>query len=259
MKIVSLNLWGGRVREPLAWFLEMYRESIDIFCFQEVFHDASLKTRGGNAAKGSYVHLKVDLDLYERLRVALPEHVGYLCPTGVDYYGIATFVRRGLEVRASGDLSIYDNLEYTGRSGNHGRRLQWVDIGTEPGGSLRVVNLHGLWNGQGKTDTPDRLEQSRRIRSFMDSTDLPQVVCGDFNLNPETESLRIVAEGMRHLIEEHEVASTRTSFYEKPGRFADYVFTSPGLEVTSFEVLPEEVSDHAALLVEVELQKKSRH
>jgi endonuclease/exonuclease/phosphatase family metal-dependent hydrolase len=55
---------------------------------------------------------------------------------------------------------------------------------------------------------------------------------------------------MVNLVREHNVQSTRTSFYTKPDKFADYVFVTPDISVRNFKVLPDEVSDHAALYVE---------
>jgi endonuclease/exonuclease/phosphatase family metal-dependent hydrolase len=57
--------------------------------------------------------------------------------------------------------------------------------------------------------------------------------------------------GMRNLITEYGVTSTRTSLYTKTEeRFADYIFVSKDIEVKDFKVLPDVVSDHAALLLE---------
>ena len=58
-------------------------------------------------------------------------------------------------------------------------------------------------------------------------------------------------EGLRNLVKEYGIISTRTSFYEKEGKMADYALVSPELNVLDFRVLPDEVSDHAALYLEV--------
>jgi endonuclease/exonuclease/phosphatase family metal-dependent hydrolase len=80
----------------------------------------------------------------------------------------------------------------------------------------------------------------------------PYVLCGDFNLLPESESLLMLEQyGLRNLIREFGITSTRTSLYPKEGRFADYAFISEGIQLKSFEVLPDEVSDHAPLLIEI--------
>jgi hypothetical protein len=49
-------------------------------------------------------------------------------------------------------------------------------------------------------------------------------------------------EGLRNLIAEHAVTSTRTSLYPRVERFADYVFVSAGVDVFEFGALPDEVS-----------------
>ena len=56
---------------------------------------------------------------------------------------------------------------------------------------------------------------------------------------------------LRNLIKEYGITSTRTSLYPKEGKFADYVFTSKGVDVETFKVLPDEVSDHAPLYVKI--------
>lgn len=40
MKLICLNLWGGRIYRPLTKFLKDYSSEIDIFCFQEVYNNA---------------------------------------------------------------------------------------------------------------------------------------------------------------------------------------------------------------------------
>lgn len=60
--------------------------------------------------------------------------------------------------------------------------------------------------------------------------------------------------GLRNLIKEHGITSTRTSLYTKEEKFADYVLIGPGIQVTNFEVLPDEVSDHAPLRIEFEIK-----
>ena len=66
------------------------------------------------------------------------------------------------------------------------------------------------------------------------------------------------AAGLRNLIAEFGVASTRTSLYTGPERFADYVFVSPGVDVSAFRALPDEVSDHAPLMLEFGLKAAVR-
>ena len=79
------------------------------------------------------------------------------------------------------------------------------------------------------------------------------VLCGDLNLLPDTKSLKMIEEGlkMRNLVTEYGITSTRTPLYTKEGKYADYILVGPGLTVKEFNVLPDVVSDHAPLCVDV--------
>lgn len=247
MKIMTLNLWGGRVYEPLVAFL-LKNQDVDVFCFQEIYHNATNKPKGDSDENTHF-------ELYDEIQSILKEYTGCFCPTVGDYYGIATFIKNDIKMIGSGDITIYSNPEYLGHGGAHDRKVLWTDLETEDG-NISVLNVHGLWNGRGKTDTPDRIEQSKQIRKLMDSIKGTQIVCGDFNLLPNTESISILEKGMKNLIKEYSIETTRTSFYtraETSGKFADYMFTSNDTQVLDFKVLPDEVSDHAALLLEVKI------
>ena len=131
----------------------------------------------------------------------------------------------------------------------HSRNLQWLDCQAY-GNRYTIMNHHGLWNAQGKYDSPARLEQSRRISEFVKTRTLPAILCGYFNLRPDTQSLQMIATGMQNLISDYQIQSTRTSYYPKAEKFADYVFATPQINVENFKVLPNEVSDHAPIVLE---------
>ena len=243
MKIVSLNTWAGVVIDPLLGFFEKYQE-VDVFCLQEIYSKAEGKTE-------RHPELDMKLDLFERIEDCLQEtHTGYFRPAHKDYYGQAIFVKKGIQVEEEGDIFIFENKEPEGR-GRHSRNLQYIRTKVN-GKSIVIANLHGLWNGMGKTDTEDRLEQGRRIQDFVSRCSEQVIVVGDFNLNPDTESLALAEKGLRNLVKEYGITSTRTSFYEKEGKMADYTLVSPDLNVIDFKVLPDEVSDHAALYLEID-------
>lgn len=248
MKLITLNTWGGVVKEPLLEFLKK-NSDVDIFCLQEIFHNLPEENKLD-------MFSKADSKLFSDIEVALQSHVGYFRPSVGDSYGHAIFIRKGITVKEEGDIIIHGHEGadvFSGGEG-HSRNLQYVNIELLNDQKLAIANVHGLWNGQGKTDTPERLEQSRKIKDFMDSVNDPKILCGDFNLLPDTESLKIIEGGSRNLIREYSVTSTRTSFYTKPDKFADYVFVSPEINVLDFKVLPDEVSDHSVLRLEFEVK-----
>jgi endonuclease/exonuclease/phosphatase family metal-dependent hydrolase len=92
------------------------------------------------------------------------------------------------------------------------------------------------------------------IVNFMNLFDCPKILMGDFNLLPDTESIKIIeAAGLRNLIKEFGITETRTELYKKKLRFADYAFVSPEIKVKDFKVLPDVVSDHSPQYLDFEI------
>ncbi len=248
MKLITLNTWGGRIYEPLLEFLEKYKD-IDVFCFQEVFHNLDEQS----SAADFIFEVDAQPNLFNDLEKALPDFKGYFCAIAGDHYGLALFVRKTIEAMETGEATVYENADYDPNDdvSDHTRKIQWARIRSDR--EYLIMNLHGHWTGQNKNDTPDRLQQSREIISLLEQfPETPKILCGDFNLRPDTESIRMIEKYMVNLIAKHEVQSTRTSLYKKEEKFADYIFTSPEIIVKDFKVLPEEVSDHVPLFCIIE-------
>jgi endonuclease/exonuclease/phosphatase family metal-dependent hydrolase len=100
----------------------------------------------------------------------------------------------------------------------------------------------------------DRLAQSRRIKEFLDQQSGAKILCGDFNLAQETKSMRVLDDGMRNLINEYGIASTRSSVhyrnYATETHFADYVLVSSGVMIHNFQVPNVHISDHLPMILE---------
>ena len=246
MKTISLNTWAGAILEPLLNFFENKKEEIDIFCLQEIYSGAQNK-----ASQNPELKIEFDFEIFEKISNVLRNtHIGYFCPSYSDYYGQAIFVRKTIKVEEEGGVFIYTNNQPE-RRGQHSRNMQYIKI-LNDNTPVLIANVHGLWNGKGKDDTDDRILQSQNIKNFVNKRDEEfKIVLGDFNLNPETKSMSIIKDGMRELVEDYGITSTRTSYYEKVNKFADYIFISPNINVIDFKVLPDEVSDHAPLYLQI--------
>lgn len=254
MKIISLNTWGGRAgKEGLLNFFKVHNNTIDIFCLQEIwsapYEHLEGKVMGGKAAK----HEEIMVYGLQEISSLLPDYVPYFKPHHLDNYGLMMLVHKDLEIIEEGEVFVHKEKGYIpeGDVGHHARNVQYVTI-NKGGKQISVLNFHGLWNGKGKADSEDRLEQSKKILSFIKNLAGEIILCGDFNLLPETKSLSLLEEaGLRNLIKEYKITSTRTSHYTKPDKFADYVLVSEKVQVEEFKVLPDEVSDHSPLYIEI--------
>ncbi len=251
MKIISLNTWGGRGgRENLLKFIEKYHET-DIFCFQEMWNGGE---HVGEITAGGVPLKNISYRLLTDIGAILTTHDVYFRPHYGDWYGLAIFIKKDFKVIDEGDMYVYKEKGWISDedNGNHARTIQWITIET-PKGLRTVINFHGLWNGRGKGDSEDRILQSDNILTFIKRLSTPYVLSGDFNLRPDTESLKRFEDfGLRNLIKEYGVTTTRTSLYTKPEKFADYTFVSNDIKINDFKILPEEVSDHFAMFIEFE-------
>jgi endonuclease/exonuclease/phosphatase family metal-dependent hydrolase len=251
MKIISLNIWVLSIKEPLLKFLETNKDT-DVFCFQEVF---------SNHKNGpSHVsNQKADYNALQTIEKVLTDHVPYFCPIDdMGTYGIAIFVKKGIEVLDNGSIFVYQNPSFdknNEESGDHNRKMQWVMLSTKNNEKLLVMNLHGYWT-RSKDDTPERITQSKTINSFVENhKDIKQILVGDFNLDINTESIKILEKNFRNLVKENNIQSTRTLLYTHKGgsQFADYAFVNKEIDIKDFKVLPDEVSDHSPLFLAIDL------
>lgn len=242
LTLISLNIWGGNLLDPLLKFIKK-NKATDIFCFQEVYSNA------GERISTDYEN-PVCLDIQQKIKKILPDHRTYFKSVVNGIYGISIFVHKDLEVIGEGEHEIHSVRDYSGRGPTHSRILQWLKI-LNGHKIITVVNLHGLWNGKGKKDSPNRILQSEKIKTFVDSLNTPFVLCGDFNLSPNTESFDIISSGKQDLISLNNVKSTRSDFYKKPEKFADYIFLSNDLKALDFQVLSDQISDHLPLFVKI--------
>lgn len=240
MKLIALNIWGGHLRTPLLEFIHSY-QNVDIFCLQEVYDNACDTL--------TYDDGFVSLNILSELQALLPDHSAIFTPVAGETYGIAMFVKKNLDIVGQGDIIVHENPDYSGKGAEHSRKLQWIECRMDDQNYF-ILNLHGLWDDMGKIDSPARVAQSEKIREFLDSIDKPKILCGDFNLRPDTESIKILEKGMTNLIQTYKINSTRTSLYSKEVKYADYVLVSPEITVNNFERLMDEVSDHSPLFLD---------
>ena len=259
MKLINLNILGGQVYKPLLEFLKDQRKDTDVFCFQEVMQSSVSKF--SNRAK---------TDVYNDLSKILKNYTGFLATpilSGFDLkekvdfdlkFGQATFVKKDIKVLSeqtyfvygkSGPVSFWDIESISKRYLDVPRNMQCLIIKS---GEKKILigNLHGFWMPISKKDSPHRIKQSNKIREVFDKHHGPRILCGDFNLRPETKSIKILEENMRNLIVEYGITSTRSKLHKRTNKYADYVMVSPDIKINRFEAMDEHVSDHLPLLLD---------
>src|SRR3989344_5671373 len=249
MKLITLNAWGGRMADKFGDFFNKYPDT-DIWFFQEVYN--SDKEEDNMIVPG----YNTDFSFYNTLQKHLDSYKYYFCQVLKDFYGISAFFKSHIEIIEKGEILVakgnWENMRGSSEQ-DHDRKLQWFKILLK-GKKVLLMNIHLTHRPEGKRDSDKRLYQSDMIVSFMKMFDCPKILVGDFNLLPDTESIKkIEMTGMRNLIKEYGVKSTRTEIYKKPHKFADYVFVSPEIKVRDLKILPDVVSDHSPIFLEFDL------
>lgn len=140
---------------------------------------------------------------------------------------------------------------------DHGRALQVVELNVDDK-ELQVLNLHGIWT-EDKMGDKRTLEECKYVIGAAKRKRIPTIITGDFNLLPETESIRLMNKEFRNLIEEYEIKTTRPSFKDEidEGRnVVDYIFVSGGVKVVDFKVIDSDISDHLPMLLGFKILSK---
>lgn len=266
LRLICLNAWGGRVHEPLVQYLEA--ADPDVLCLQEVTHVAGSGGGWLTFREGDF-KLPQRASLLEDVTAILRGHHAFFAPAArgplydgdrevASEWGLATFVRQGLPVIGQvqgfihGDFPVSGFGEHPRPRNAHGIRIFRGNTGS----AVTIVQMHGLRDLAGKGDTPARLAQAHALASLIGKVRQPGdglVVCGDFNLLPDSETFAILGRlGLTDLVTTRGFTDTRTSWYPKEGRYADYLLVTPQVRIEKFEVVAEpEVSDHRTLLLEI--------
>jgi hypothetical protein len=238
MRIIFLNCWFGKIGKLYFNFIKKEAPKTDIFCFMEVTPDLH-----GQLSK----ILKEFESVYDK--GTLLKEIGTMC-------GQAVFASKKIKLITSGKIQIYPQLK------NDMGFMQYLKLQSS-NGEFWLGNVHGKAIPGTKIDTPVRIKQSEKIINFFKNKNGLKIVGGDFNLNPDTQSIKMFEKaGYRNLVREFKIKATRNKiswkqFQNEPGfvkqYFADYVFVSSDVKVISFKVPYMEISNHLPQILECEL------
>lgn len=264
MQIMCLNGWGGKLHGEILPYLA--HTAPEVLCLQEVVHSPETENDWLTYRDGGHV-LPQRANFFRDVSRVLPEHVAVFCPAAQgalwdgdrsipSQWGLATFVHRSFPIvgQAQGFVhKCYSPVGYgehpRSRSA-HGVRV--YDYDRER--FVSITHMHGLRDLKGKMDTPERVAQAQRLlglsNQLSEAGDIV-VICGDFNVEPDSETLKILSEaGLSELVIGRGFESTRNSHYKKSGKFADYMMVNDTSAVRTFDVIYDpEVSDHCPLVL----------
>ena len=222
-----LNAWWGTTGDVWWNYLRKEVKGIDVFCFMETNDEFDVKC---NKILSNFARISTSKKVVNEI-----DHT------------ISVYVKKDDEILESEIISSED--EYTG-----------VALFTKilsKNKTINIASVHGVAQPGDKLDNPKRLKQSEEIINFMKNIATPKIIGGDFNLDKNTESVRMFEKnGYRNLIEEYKVETTRNHLcwdvWHNHQLWADFLFISPDIKVKSFKVPQNEVSDHLPQILEFE-------
>lgn len=132
------------------------------------------------------------------------------------------------------------------------KAVQVVDLELPDSKKLRILNYHGIWTKE-KTGTRETLEACKKINKLATEVSYPTIITGDFNLFPDTKSMKVFQDHFISLVDKYSIQTTRPQSNELnhlQRNVVDFILVTPDIKIGSFKVLDSDVSDHLPLVLD---------
>ncbi len=265
VKLLCLNVCQfEKNNERLKDFLE--HNKVDIACFQEITRSTEGKS-------------DPELVSYETINTYSGLDEGFFAPIWVlnrfymnKFHGQESFdfshggdvefgnlLRTRYRIVKGQNIFLQNHFTYVTNWDNWPeedyRGVQVVDLDLEGGKKLRVLNYHGIWS-KNKLGNEKTLKACQQIKETALAVSYPSIICGDFNLFPDTDSIKLFNGDFENLLNTYNINTTRPKTNElssEKRNVVDYIFVSKGIKATKLEVLQSGVSDHLPLTLDFEI------
>lgn len=236
-------MWQGRLERVLLKHLE--KSGVDFACMQEAveYNGQSL------GLISSYHKIGSSLGLHEQFFSKLISSklgdkelaFGNVVYSSIPFTQTSTVFTRG-EYKNNFN---FDEDDYNIRAFQH------VQIEVN-GKKLNLLNHHGHHIDSHKLGDDETMRQVSQIIEYIKHLEGSVILCGDFNLSPESDSIKRIDEDLVNLSVEHNLKTTRSKLTYK-NEVCDYIFVSQDIKVNSFVMDDTIISDHNALILDFDL------
>jgi len=244
MKIMSLNIWQGRLECVLLKHLE--KSGVDFACMQEAvqYNGQSLGLISSYPKIGN--SLGLDEQFFSKLissKLGDKELAfGNVIYSNTPFTQTSTVFTRG-EYKNDFD---FDKDDYNIRAFQH------VQLEVN-GKKLNLLNHHGHHIDSHKLGDGKTMRQVKQIIDYMKHLEGSVILCGDFNLSPDSDSIKLIDENLVNLAVQHKLKTTRSKLTYK-NEVCDYIFASHDVKVNSFVMDDTIISDHNALILDFDIK-----
>lgn len=239
-KLMQLNMWAGRLEWEIKKFIEV--EKPDILCLQE-----AISYDKGDA--GMFFTIENMQKALGHEFVAFAPVFSFSFMSSVARFGNCIISR--FPIQKSETIFTYldhkEKFDFNEDNGNV-RNFVHAVIDIE-GKKYNILTHHGYHVPEHKEGNSETLRQMQILAGYIDELEGNIILTGDFNLQPQSDSLKLINQRLTNQSVEHELKTTRNQLTHKT-EICDYVFTSEGLKIKNFRAADELISDHKALLFE---------
>ena len=241
MKIIQLNTWSCKLSTEIVRLFD--QEQPEIVCLQEV-----LQAEFGGK-------------ILETIDEITDAH------TFTDYHYTPLVEFAFMHHRASRGNMIASNLPMTQKAelwthGQYTEDFDYVDSGgynvarniahaivTDKQTQIHVLTLHGYHLPNHKNGNEETLRACKQLLDYAQQLEAPVIITGDFNLAPESESIKLIESAFRNLSVEYTLQTTRNHLTSKT-EVCDYIFVNDKVTVNNFYMSDIIASDHNALVLD---------
>ena len=240
---MSLNMWQGRLERVLLKHLE--KSGVDFACMQE-----AVEYDGQSLGLISSFHkignsLGLDEQFFSKLiSIKFGDKelaFGNVIYSRVPFTQASTIFTRG---EYKNDFN-FDVDDYNIRAFQHAQ----VEIN---GKKLNLLNHHGHHIDSHKLGDNETMRQVKQIIEYIKSLEGYVILCGDFNLSPESDSIKLIDKYLANLSTLYSLKTTRSKLTYK-NEVCDYIFVSRDIKINSFVMDETIISDHNALILDFDL------
>lgn len=241
MKLIQLNTWSCKLSTEIVKLFQ--EEQPDIVCMQEVVQ----------ASFGGKI-----LETVDEITDFYPFSDYYYTPL-VEFAFMHHRASRGNMIASQYPLTSKNELwthgqytedfDYVDSGGyNVARNIVHATITNQPV-PVHVLTLHGYHLKENKNGNEETLRACKQLLDYAKELEGAVIITGDFNLAPNSESIKLLEKDFKNLSTEFNLATTRNHLTSKT-EVCDYIFTSSNVKIESFSMSETVVSDHNALILE---------
>jgi endonuclease/exonuclease/phosphatase family metal-dependent hydrolase len=267
MKLLSLNVAIFEANNRLVEKL-LLKQDADILCLQEVTRAIDKSTNPDYVSKKPIDSVTKDLkfELYNPITI-MKDFLGKNFHKKDTYvFDFEGFVEMGNYIKSRFEIVKKEHIylkktksikitDWNNWPKDFATGVQIVDLQFPNSKKLRVLNYHGIWTKE-KTGNEETLNACKRILELAKEVNYPTIIAGDFNLFPNTASMRVFYNDFVSLIDKHNISTTRPKSNELSHlrrNVVDYILVSKDLKINSFEVMDTNISDHLPLILDFDL------